>query len=184
MKWSKVMIIMSFSICVHLHPQGFETNSNYLQLVFLSMWPLLSLLLQHRDRSCIQNGRDFAKGNVSYNAMWLLLSSVPISFKRRKWFLILIYYSGTDAGNSSPPSSSGGSGFSPVGGSACIAGESSVTGIANNGDSSWMGYFSNVVSVSANYLPSQVTDTLMQGRAFATVHHNLYGFRNICALAM
>jgi len=91
---------------------------------------------------------------------------------------------GTDAGNSSPPSSSGGSGFSPVGGSAGIAGDSTVAGIANNGDSSWMGYFSNVVSVSANYLPSQVTDTLMQGRAFATVHHNLYGFRNICALAM
>ena len=119
-----------------------------------------------------------------YNVMWLFLSSVSISFKRRKWFLFLIYYSGTDAGNSSPPSGSGGSGFSPVGGSAGVAGEGSVAGITNNGDSSWMGYFSNVVSVSANYLPSQVTDTLMQGRAFATVHHNLYGFRNICALAM
>ena len=47
-----------------------------------------------------------------------------------------------------------------------------------------MGYFSNVVSVSANYLPSQVTDTLLQGRAFATVHHNLYGFKNLCALAL
>jgi autophagy-related protein 18 len=49
---------------------------------------------------------------------------------------------------------------------------------------SWMGYLGNVVSASANYLPSQVTDTLLQERAFATVHHNLYGKRNICALAM
>ena len=49
---------------------------------------------------------------------------------------------------------------------------------------SWMGYLSNVVSASANYLPSQVTDTLMQGRAFATVHHNNYGKKNICALSM
>lgn len=49
---------------------------------------------------------------------------------------------------------------------------------------SWMGYLSNVVSASANYLPSQVTDTLMQGRAFATVHHNNYGRKNICALSL
>ena len=49
---------------------------------------------------------------------------------------------------------------------------------------SWMGYLTNVVTASANYLPSQVTDTLMQGRAFATVHHNNYGRKNICALAL
>merc|ERR1711997_1087878 len=48
----------------------------------------------------------------------------------------------------------------------------------------WYGYINTVVSASAGYLPSQVTDTLLQGRAFATVHHNLYGLRNICALAM
>lgn len=49
---------------------------------------------------------------------------------------------------------------------------------------SWMGYLGNVVSSVPNYLPSQVTDTLLQERAFATVHHNLSGKRNICALAM
>lgn len=95
---------------------------------------------------------------------------------------------GSDASNSSPPGGSGAA-FSPTGGSAGIAGTAGSTGgnggAGNSGgDSSWMGYFSNVVSVSANYLPSQVTDTLLQGRAFATVHHNLYGFKNICALAL
>ena len=49
---------------------------------------------------------------------------------------------------------------------------------------SWMGYLGNVVSSVPNYLPSQVTDTLLQERAFATVHHNLSGKKNICALAM
>lgn len=49
---------------------------------------------------------------------------------------------------------------------------------------SWMGYLGNVVSSVPNYLPTQVTDTLLQERAFATVHHNLSGKRNICALAM
>ena len=48
----------------------------------------------------------------------------------------------------------------------------------------WMGYLGNVVSSVPNYLPSQVTDTLLQERAFATVHHNLSGKKNICALAM
>ena len=57
-------------------------------------------------------------------------------------------------------------------------------GASGSSDGSWMGYLSNVVSASATYLPSQVTDTLLQGRAFATVHHNLYGLRNICALAL
>jgi len=49
---------------------------------------------------------------------------------------------------------------------------------------SWMGYIGNVVSSVPSYLPSQVTDTLLQERAFATVHHNLSGKKNICALAM
>jgi len=48
----------------------------------------------------------------------------------------------------------------------------------------WMGYLGNVVSSVPNYLPAQVTDTLLQERAFATVHHNLFGKKNICALAM
>ena len=47
-----------------------------------------------------------------------------------------------------------------------------------------MGYIGNVVSSVPSYLPSQVTDTLLQERAFATVHHNLSGKKNICALAM
>ena len=59
---------------------------------------------------------------------------------------------------------------------------SSTTGNATA--DSWMGYLGNVVSAVPNYLPSQVTDTLLQERAFATVHHNLSGKKNICALAM
>ena len=47
----------------------------------------------------------------------------------------------------------------------------------------WMGYLNTMVSVSASYLPAQVTDTLMQGRAFATVHHTKQGMRNVCALS-
>lgn len=95
-----------------------------------------------------------------------------------------------DTGNSSPPSSGAGAAaagcFNADGsgneGSAVQSGAGGSS--SSGGDGSWMGYFSNVVSVSANYLPSQVTDTLLQGRAFATVHHNLYGFKNICGLAM
>jgi len=89
-----------------------------------------------------------------------------------------------DTGNSSPPGSGTGasSGFNPDG--STTDGSVAQAASASSGDGSWMGYFSNVVSVSANYLPSQVTDTLLQGRAFATVHHNLYGFKNICGLAM
>ena len=48
----------------------------------------------------------------------------------------------------------------------------------------WMGYLGNVVSSVPNYLPAQVTDTLLQERAFATVYHKLFGKKNICALAM
>lgn len=97
-----------------------------------------------------------------------------------------------DTGNSSP-SGGGGAGGAAAGGfnadasdgSAVQSGAGGGGGTSGGGnDGSWMGYFSNVVSVSANYLPSQVTDTLLQGRAFATVHHNLYGFKNICGLAM
>jgi autophagy-related protein 18 len=51
-------------------------------------------------------------------------------------------------------------------------------------DGGWLGYINTVVTASASYLPSQVTDTLLQGRAFATVHHNQPGMKNVCALAM
>jgi len=45
------------------------------------------------------------------------------------------------------------------------------------------GYIHNVVSAGgAILLPTQMTETLMQGRAFASVHHNLSGTRNQCAL--
>merc|ERR1712088_211712 len=37
------------------------------------------------------------------------------------------------------------------------------------GDNSWMGYLSKAVSTTASYLPAQVTDTLNQTRAVATV---------------
>ena len=79
----------------------------------------------------------------------------------------------------------GGSGNSPPGvlGSPS-SGDQNIGAGGTASDGSWMGYLSNVVSASATYLPSQVTDTLLQGRAFATVHHNLYGLRNICALAL
>jgi len=52
------------------------------------------------------------------------------------------------------------------------------------GDGSWYGYINSVVSASAGYLPAQVTDTLTQGRAFATVHLARTATRNICALAV
>jgi len=51
-------------------------------------------------------------------------------------------------------------------------------------DEGWFGYINTMVSASAGYLPSQVTDTLLQGRAFASVHHNMTGSRTICALAV
>jgi len=51
-------------------------------------------------------------------------------------------------------------------------------------DEGWFGYINTVVSASAGYLPSQVTDTLLQGRAFASVHHQQTGMRTVCALAL
>ena len=79
----------------------------------------------------------------------------------------------------------GATGHSPPGAlGSPSSGDHPGIGTSGPSDASWMGYLSNVVSASATYLPSQVTDTLLQGRAFATVHHNLYGLRNICALAV
>ncbi len=75
----------------------------------------------------------------------------------------------------SPPTSSGAS--PPSSGS-------NASSVGGGGGDSWLGYLNTVVSASAAYLPSGVTETLMQGRAFATVHHNQPGMKNICALAM
>jgi len=51
-------------------------------------------------------------------------------------------------------------------------------------DEGWYGYINSVVSASAGYLPSQVTDTFTQGRAFATVHLTRAGAKTICSLAV
>uniref|UniRef100_H2YCN5 Uncharacterized protein n=1 Tax=Ciona savignyi TaxID=51511 RepID=H2YCN5_CIOSA len=48
--------------------------------------------------------------------------------------------------------------------------------------SSWMGYFNKVLSNSASYLPSQVSEVLNQGRDFATVKLSFQGSRNVCAI--
>lgn len=49
---------------------------------------------------------------------------------------------------------------------------------------SWGSYFNTMVTASASYLPTQVSETLLQGRAFATVRHNQAGKKNICAMAV
>jgi len=48
---------------------------------------------------------------------------------------------------------------------------------------SWMGYLSKAVTASASYLPTQVTDTLNQSRAFATVTVPSAGIPNIVTIA-
>jgi len=62
-------------------------------------------------------------------------------------------------------------------------GEAGTYGSPPN-DEGWYGYINSVVSASAGYLPSQVTDTFTQGRAFATVHLTRTGTRTICSLAV
>jgi len=62
-------------------------------------------------------------------------------------------------------------------------GEAGTYGSPPN-DEGWYGYINSVVSASAGYLPSQVTDTFTQGRAFATVHLTRTGARTICSLAV
>ncbi len=64
------------------------------------------------------------------------------------------------------------------------ASNSSSVGAGSGSGEGWLGYLNTVVSASASYLPTQVTETLLQGRAFATVHHNQPGMKNVCALAM
>ncbi|KAI5723218.1 hypothetical protein M8J76_003073 [Diaphorina citri] len=46
----------------------------------------------------------------------------------------------------------------------------------------WMGYLSQAITASANYLPTQVTDVFNQGRAFATVHLPFQGMKNVCVV--
>jgi len=50
-------------------------------------------------------------------------------------------------------------------------------------NSGWMGYLSKAVTASASYLPAQVSDTLNQCRAFATVTVPLSGVPNIVTIA-
>jgi autophagy-related protein 18 len=51
-------------------------------------------------------------------------------------------------------------------------------------DDGWFGYINTALTAGSAYLPSTVTETLLQGRAFASVHLNQLGSRNICALAV
>jgi autophagy-related protein 18 len=48
----------------------------------------------------------------------------------------------------------------------------------------WMGYFGQALKTSANYLPSQVTDMLNQGRDFAFARLPTSGLSNVCAIAI
>nr|XP_039272035.1 WD repeat domain phosphoinositide-interacting protein 2-like [Styela clava] len=53
---------------------------------------------------------------------------------------------------------------------------------ATEDGSTWMGYFNKVLTTSANYLPTQVSSVLNQGRDFATVKLPVSGTRNVCAI--
>jgi len=46
----------------------------------------------------------------------------------------------------------------------------------------WMGYFGKALMTSASYLPTQVSEMLNQGRAFANVHLPFSGLKNVCAI--
>ncbi|MFT7804230.1 WD repeat domain phosphoinositide-interacting protein 1 isoform X1 [Arapaima gigas] len=48
----------------------------------------------------------------------------------------------------------------------------------------WSAYVGKMFSAASNYLPAQVSDMMNQDRAFATVRLNIFGLKNICALAM
>ncbi|KAJ8246407.1 hypothetical protein GJAV_G00267400 [Gymnothorax javanicus] len=47
----------------------------------------------------------------------------------------------------------------------------------------WSAYVGKMFSAASNYLPAQVSGMMTQDRAFATVRLNIYGLKNICALA-
>jgi len=46
----------------------------------------------------------------------------------------------------------------------------------------WMGYFGAALKTSANYLPTQVSEMLNQGRDFATARLPFSGLKSICAI--
>ncbi|XP_077481202.1 WD repeat domain phosphoinositide-interacting protein 1 isoform X2 [Stigmatopora argus] len=48
----------------------------------------------------------------------------------------------------------------------------------------WSAYVGKMFTAASTYLPAQVTDMMHQDRAFATVRLNMFGLKNICALAM
>merc|ERR1711963_1191560 len=66
----------------------------------------------------------------------------------------------------------------------CIGTSDDTYGSPGGTEDGWYGYINSVVSASAGYLPTQVTDTLSQGRAFASVHLPRTGTRTICSLAV
>ncbi|XP_052334013.1 WD repeat domain phosphoinositide-interacting protein 1-like isoform X2 [Oncorhynchus keta] len=47
----------------------------------------------------------------------------------------------------------------------------------------WGAYVGKMFTAASTYLPSQVSDMMHQDRAFATVRLNMFGLKNICALA-
>ncbi|XP_015211599.1 WD repeat domain phosphoinositide-interacting protein 1 isoform X2 [Lepisosteus oculatus] len=47
----------------------------------------------------------------------------------------------------------------------------------------WSAYVGKMFSAASNYLPAQVSDMMNQDRAFATVRLNIFGQKNVCALA-
>ncbi|XP_066560702.1 WD repeat domain phosphoinositide-interacting protein 1 isoform X2 [Amia ocellicauda] len=47
----------------------------------------------------------------------------------------------------------------------------------------WSAYVGKMFSAASNYLPAQVSDMMNQDRAFATVRLNVFGQKNVCALA-
>uniref|UniRef100_A0A3B3ZK79 Uncharacterized protein n=1 Tax=Periophthalmus magnuspinnatus TaxID=409849 RepID=A0A3B3ZK79_9GOBI len=48
----------------------------------------------------------------------------------------------------------------------------------------WSAYVGKMFTAASTYLPSQVSDMMHQDRAFATVRLNMFGLKNICALAL
>ncbi|XP_028331279.1 WD repeat domain phosphoinositide-interacting protein 1 [Gouania willdenowi] len=47
----------------------------------------------------------------------------------------------------------------------------------------WSTYVGKMFTAASTYLPTQVSDMMHQDRAFATVRLNMFGLKNICALA-
>uniref|UniRef100_A0A3Q3Q7F5 WD repeat domain, phosphoinositide interacting 1 n=1 Tax=Monopterus albus TaxID=43700 RepID=A0A3Q3Q7F5_MONAL len=48
----------------------------------------------------------------------------------------------------------------------------------------WSAYVGKMFTAASTYLPAQVSDMMHQDRAFATVRLNMFGLKNICALAI